>query len=88
MPAHSGTVLTLLDRSAVVFCEPVQLTWSGGTPPYFVSAVSNGGATTYETFASNTTDLSYRWVVDFVAGSDLYVPLYSTLRSPVLTLMQ
>jgi hypothetical protein len=58
-----------------VFCQPVQLTWTGGQPPYFITLVSpNGGATTYETIVTNTTDMSARWVVDLAAGSDLYVP--------------
>ncbi|KAI0787943.1 hypothetical protein C8Q74DRAFT_1366741 [Fomes fomentarius] len=53
-----------------VQCEPVQFTWQGGAPPYYLSLVPGGqpAATAYRQFPVQS-DNSYTWKVDLPQGT-------------------
>ncbi|KAI0078794.1 hypothetical protein K474DRAFT_1659972 [Panus rudis PR-1116 ss-1] len=56
----------------VIVCQPLLLTWSGGTPPYFLSILPGGqpSAAPLEQFTDLQTT-SFTWKVDQPAGTSL-----------------
>ncbi|PIL28632.1 hypothetical protein GSI_08674 [Ganoderma sinense ZZ0214-1] len=70
--------LTLQPPSEVVLCQPVNLTWTGGTPPYrldvepFVDNSPNSTANGRKIALDNTWFL---WTPDFPAGSILQISI-------------
>jgi len=74
LPAVLG--LTINTPSGVVQCQPILLTWSGGTPPYYLSLIPAGQVTApaLETFpVQNGTQLT--WTVDQASGSTFNIEL-------------
>ncbi|KAI0039854.1 hypothetical protein FA95DRAFT_1577323 [Auriscalpium vulgare] len=72
--AASAQTLTINTPSNVAECLPLQITWSGGTPPYTVSLASgtdpNGPA--LQILATNTQATSFSWsAVNFASGTSL-----------------
>ncbi|KAM0755270.1 hypothetical protein T439DRAFT_284165, partial [Meredithblackwellia eburnea MCA 4105] len=61
--------------AAVVQCQPVAITYSGGTAPYFLSVIPGGqaGATPLVSFPSSatTTAGSYTWTVNIASGTSI-----------------
>ncbi|KAF8183950.1 hypothetical protein BJ912DRAFT_975675 [Pholiota molesta] len=64
--------LTINTPGPAVVCQPLLFTWTGGTPPYFLSIVPGNqpSAAALINFGQ-TTDLSQRWVVNITAGTTL-----------------
>lgn len=58
--------------ASAVVCEPLLLTWSGGTPPYFLSILPGNqpGASALITFPQ-TSATSVTWNVDIAAQTSL-----------------
>ncbi|KAF9791019.1 hypothetical protein BJ322DRAFT_1039267 [Thelephora terrestris] len=74
VPAVLG--LTINTPGSVVQCQPVLLTWSGGTPPYYLSLIPAGqvSAPALETFPTqNGTQLT--WTVDQQQGASFNIAL-------------
>ncbi|KAH9442806.1 hypothetical protein Pst134EB_027161 [Puccinia striiformis f. sp. tritici] len=68
--------LTVNTPSSAQACLPVALTWSGGTPPVYVSLIpggQSGGAILHDFGAQN--DSSLTWDVDQPAGTSLTVQI-------------
>lgn len=58
--------------TSVVQCQPILLTWSGGQPPYFLSALPGGQASAPALKSwDSTSDTSVTWTVDLQAGTSL-----------------
>ncbi|KZO91560.1 hypothetical protein CALVIDRAFT_541729 [Calocera viscosa TUFC12733] len=66
--------ITVATPPSVVTCEPVSLSWTGGTGPYFVSAIPGGqpGATALESFPEQTGN-SFTWTVNLPAGTSITI---------------
>ncbi|EIN04805.1 hypothetical protein PUNSTDRAFT_92211 [Punctularia strigosozonata HHB-11173 SS5] len=64
--------LTINTPTSVVQCQPIQLTWSDGTAPYFLSLLPGGqpSATPLESFDS-TTSTSFTWTVNLPSGTSV-----------------
>jgi len=69
VPAALGQTLTVASPSNVVACEPFKFTWTGGTPPYFLTLIPSQGAAPIKQFPQ-TSDLSLTWTVDLQAGTN------------------
>jgi len=68
--AQQGPVINSPSPANVVFCQPLLLSWQGGVPPYFITAVAPGQTQTYETFTKDpTTDMQLTWTIDLAPGS-------------------
>jgi len=73
---NSQNQLTINTPQNVVECEPILLTWLGGTPPYFLSILPGGqpGAAAVEDFGQqNGTSLT--WNANVAAGTSLGLTL-------------
>ncbi|BEJ15976.1 hypothetical protein CspHIS471_0505810 [Cutaneotrichosporon sp. HIS471] len=58
--------------TALVTCQPSKITWTGGVPPYFVSALPGGqaGAAPLKDWGQQSgTELT--WIVDLAAGTSI-----------------
>ncbi|KAL7414627.1 hypothetical protein BDY24DRAFT_385878 [Mrakia frigida] len=56
--------------AAVVFCQPTLLSWSGGTPPYFVNINAGGSVSVVLlNLLVETTATSYTWTTDLAPGT-------------------
>ncbi|KAJ7498812.1 hypothetical protein FB451DRAFT_11264 [Mycena latifolia] len=62
--------------SSVVVCEPIALSWSDGTAPYYLSIIP-GGDTSSAALKSfdSTSDTSLTWTVDIAAGTSISLAL-------------
>ncbi|KAJ7781133.1 hypothetical protein B0H16DRAFT_608294 [Mycena metata] len=76
IPGIYGLTVNTPSESSLVVCEPIALTWTDGTAPYYVSIIPGGdtSASALETFAS-TSDTSLTWTVDIAAGTSIAVQL-------------
>lgn len=74
VPAVLG--LTINTPSSVVQCQPVLLTWSGGTPPYYITLIPAGqvSAPALETFPTQTGN-SLTWIVDQQQGASFNIAI-------------
>ncbi|KAG7089498.1 hypothetical protein E1B28_011178 [Marasmius oreades] len=71
--------LTMNAPTNLVACQPVQIAWIGGTPPYFVSVQdgNNPSGTALQSFPQqNGTALS--WTVNVQAGTSLVLQLHDS----------
>ncbi|PPQ75007.1 hypothetical protein CVT26_011549 [Gymnopilus dilepis] len=76
--AQSGP-LTINTPTAPVVCEPLQLTWSGGTPPYFLVKVrlvpgGQANAAALIDFGQQTGN-SLTWTVNLTVGTSVNLDL-------------
>ncbi|KAK4704273.1 hypothetical protein P7C70_g1932, partial [Phenoliferia sp. Uapishka_3] len=69
--------LTINTPSSVVECQPTALTFSGGTAPYYITALPGGevSGTVLKTFPTQTAEGSYTWTVDIAAGTTVTLSL-------------
>ncbi|KAJ7093112.1 hypothetical protein C8R44DRAFT_890885 [Mycena epipterygia] len=67
-----GLTVNTLTTSSLVVCEPISLTWSDGTAPYYLTIIPGGDTSSaaLETFDS-TSDTSVTWTVDIAAGTSI-----------------
>lgn len=67
-----GSSLTLLAQAALVQCQPVQLSWTTGTPPYYPAVIPAGqpSAQALVTFPQQDTTVA-TWVVNLEAGTNV-----------------
>lgn len=74
--AGDGPPLTVNTPTSVQACLPVALSWSGGTPPVYVSLITGGQVSSpiLKDFGAQT-DTSLTWKVDQPAGSSLSVQI-------------
>lgn len=61
--------LTVNSPTNVVECEPFQFTWSGGTPPYFLSLIPATGQNPIKQFPQ-TSGTTFTWLVDLQANTN------------------
>lgn len=62
--------------TSVVQCLPVQLSWSGGQPPYFLSLIPGGQPTgTPLEDLGQQTGTSFSWKADIAANTDVTVQI-------------
>ncbi|KAJ3776068.1 hypothetical protein FB446DRAFT_842698 [Lentinula raphanica] len=68
--------LTVNTPSSLIVCQPSSLSWSDGTPPYYLSILPGGeiSASALKTFDS-TNATQYTWTVDIAAGTAITVQL-------------
>ncbi|ORY88088.1 hypothetical protein BCR35DRAFT_330300 [Leucosporidium creatinivorum] len=83
IPAHKPVVLDFRPLLNLSQCETVAVSWSGGIPPYAVTAMITNDATTaalrtsgsleYNMFplVVGTTATSLEWTVDYAAGVEV-----------------
>ncbi|KAL0580967.1 hypothetical protein V5O48_001059 [Marasmius crinis-equi] len=64
--------VTMNTPTNLVACQPVQLTWSGGKAPYFISVQdgNNPTGTALERF-DNQSGTSLSWTVNFAGGTSV-----------------
>ncbi|KGB75002.2 hypothetical protein CNBG_0840 [Cryptococcus deuterogattii R265] len=65
--------LTVNSPASVVVCQPVALSWSGGTAPYIVAVIPGGqpSAAALETISDNESGNQVTWKVDIDAGTSI-----------------
>jgi len=68
--------LTVNTPPSVVQCQPTQLSWSGGTGPYFLSFIPAGqpSAPAIKQFPTQTGN-TFTWVADLAAGTSFTISL-------------
>jgi len=76
LPAALAQQLTVSSPSSVVECEPVQLSWNGGTAPYFLSLIPGGQASApaIKQFPTQS-GTSYTWLADLPSGTTFTISL-------------
>ncbi|KAF7796639.1 hypothetical protein EIP86_007821 [Pleurotus ostreatoroseus] len=82
-PVALADPLTINTLTGVVQCQPVKLTWSGGTPPYFLSLVpaNQPAANPLEQFpVQQGTDLT--WDVNLPAGTSFTTVIKDSTGQP------
>ncbi|KAK4330705.1 hypothetical protein RTBOTA2_006375 [Rhodotorula toruloides] len=74
--AGLASAQTINTPTALYTCEPYQLSWAGGSAPYYVR-VLQGGTTSdvIETLVSAQSVTSYTWNVNVPAGSSVTIGL-------------
>jgi hypothetical protein len=61
--------LTINTPLSVVVCQPLLISWSGGTPPYFLSVLPGNQPTAAALLDFGTqTGTSLTWTVNITAG--------------------
>ncbi|ELU40737.1 hypothetical protein AG1IA_05246 [Rhizoctonia solani AG-1 IA] len=73
--AAAQSTMTVATPPSVVQCQPVQLSWSGGTAPYFPSIIpgQQAGSPALKEFPSQT-GTSLTWTVDLIASTYITLP--------------
>ncbi|KAG0659587.1 hypothetical protein C6P46_005078 [Rhodotorula mucilaginosa] len=74
--ATAVSAQTINTPTALYTCEPYQIVWSGGAPPYYLR-VLEGGTTSnvIETLVSAQDVTSYTWNVNVAAGTSVTLGL-------------
>ncbi|CAE6370426.1 hypothetical protein RSOLAG1IB_01551 [Rhizoctonia solani AG-1 IB] len=74
--AAAAQSMTVATPPSVVQCQPVALSWSGGTAPYFPSIIpgQQAGAAAIKEFPSQT-GTSLTWTVDLIANTYITVQI-------------
>ncbi|TXT07286.1 hypothetical protein VHUM_03456 [Vanrija humicola] len=72
----SAAALTVNSPAALTECQPVQLSWSAGTPPYYPAVIPAGqpGAASLVTFPQQDATVA-TWVVNLAAGTNVTIKL-------------
>ncbi|KIP05029.1 hypothetical protein PHLGIDRAFT_129143 [Phlebiopsis gigantea 11061_1 CR5-6] len=75
--------------SGVIECEPVLISWSGGSPPYYLSFIPGGqpSAPAMKQFAPQQ-GTSFTWNVDLPAGTQFSTELKDSSGQPVYSGIQ
>lgn len=70
--AYAQSPLTIISPAAVVQCQPVLLSWSGGSAPYYVSIIPGGqpSAAALQSFPTQSGN-SLTWVANLSSGQDI-----------------
>jgi hypothetical protein len=76
--------LTVNSPSNVVECEPFQFTWSGGTPPYFLSLIPATDQNPIKQFPQQT-GTSFTWLVDLQANTNFNAALKDSTGTQVFS---
>ncbi|KAF8992849.1 hypothetical protein BDQ17DRAFT_1286827, partial [Cyathus striatus] len=68
--------LTVNTPTSVVQCQPIMLSWSGGSPPYYISLLPGGqvSATAIKSFDRQDGN-QYTWIVDLPSGTPFTISL-------------
>ncbi|CAE6473238.1 unnamed protein product [Rhizoctonia solani] len=74
--AAAQSTMTVATPPSVVQCQPVQLSWSGGTAPYFPSIIpgQQAGSPALKEFPSQT-GTSLTWTVDLIASTYITIQI-------------
>jgi len=74
--------ITINTPPLAVVCEPLQITWTGGVQPYYLS-ITNGQDTTtiYATF-TNIFGTSLTWLVDQAVVTPVGLTLHDSVGTP------
>ncbi|QRV75136.1 hypothetical protein RhiJN_03151 [Ceratobasidium sp. AG-Ba] len=80
--AAAQSTMTVATPASVVQCQPVQLSWSGGTAPYFPSIIpgQQAGAPALKEFPSQT-GTSLTWTVDLIANTYITIQVRDSTGS-------
>ncbi|RSH80411.1 uncharacterized protein EHS24_008988 [Apiotrichum porosum] len=70
--AAAANALTISTPASLVECQPVQLSWTDGTAPYYPSIIPGGEASsaalvTFDTQSATT----YTWTVNLASGTNV-----------------
>ncbi|KAF8573486.1 hypothetical protein K439DRAFT_1642966 [Ramaria rubella] len=86
VPAVIAQSLMVNTPTGVVECEPVQITWTGGTPPYFLSFVPAGqsSAPAIKQFPTQNGN-EFTWNADLGAGTTFTIALKDSAGSPAFS---
>lgn len=89
VPFVLGQGLQVNSLSGVIECEPVLVSWSGGSPPYYVSFIPGGqpSAPAIKQFAPQQ-GTSFTWNVDLPAGTEFSTELKDASGQPVYSGIQ
>ncbi|EMD34128.1 hypothetical protein CERSUDRAFT_117626 [Gelatoporia subvermispora B] len=76
LPAVLGQNLMVNSPPNIVQCEPTQLSWTGGSPPYYLSLIPAGqpSAAAIKSFPTQQGN-SYTWNVDLQQGTSFSIEL-------------
>ncbi|KAK9896143.1 hypothetical protein P389DRAFT_210952 [Cystobasidium minutum MCA 4210] len=70
--ASSVYALTINTPASVVECQPLQLSWSNGSAPYYLAVIPGGDtATTLENLPTQESATSYTWTCDIASGTSI-----------------
>jgi len=76
--------LTINSPTGVAECEPLQFTWTTGTPPYFLSLIPGANQSPIKMFPqTNATSLT--WIVDLQAGTTFTAALRDNTGTQVFS---
>lgn len=83
-PFAMGQQMQINSLSGVVECEPILISWTGGTPPYYLSFIPAGqpSAPAIKQFPPQQ-GTSYTWVVDLPSGTSFTSELKDASGQPV-----
>ncbi|KAJ6598958.1 hypothetical protein DFH09DRAFT_1303528 [Mycena vulgaris] len=72
VPGIYGLTVNTPTSSSLVVCEPIALSWSDGTAPYYLTIIP-GGDTSSAALKSfdSTSETSITWTVDIAAGTSI-----------------
>ncbi|KAH8117717.1 hypothetical protein DFH11DRAFT_854138 [Phellopilus nigrolimitatus] len=84
LTASANAAMVINTPPSIVQCEPVQFTWSGGTPPYYLSLLPGGSvsADPLKSFPS-TSDTMQEWKADIPSGTSITCALRDSTGSQV-----
>ncbi|KAJ7634352.1 hypothetical protein FB45DRAFT_1002025 [Roridomyces roridus] len=73
---HKSTTATLNTPTSAPQCSALQLTWSGGTPPYTIQVLDSPDNSQPALFSASVQDTTATWsAVDAVLGAELVLEL-------------
>ncbi|CAE6463915.1 unnamed protein product [Rhizoctonia solani] len=80
--AMAQSTMTVATPASVVQCQPVALSWSGGTAPYFPSIIpgQQAGAAALKEFPSQT-GTTLTWTVDLIANTYITIQVRDSTGS-------
>jgi len=83
LPAVLAQNLMVNSPANVVQCEPTQLTWTGGSPPYYLSLIPAGqpSAPAIKEFPTQQGN-SYTWMVDLQQGTSFTIEVKDSTGTP------
>ncbi|GJE96615.1 hypothetical protein PsYK624_128140 [Phanerochaete sordida] len=85
VPFTMGQQMQVNSLNGVVECEPILISWTGGTAPFYVSLIPAGqpAAAPLKQFPVVQSGSSFTWIVDLPAGTAFTTELKDASGQPV-----